>query len=271
MKRQSWNALTQLSRHLQLGFVLCGGVIVACGDDASDSGGETDAGDNGAGKGGTGGKAGGGGGTGGIGSDLDAGPGDEDGGSGGAFSFFVTSDTSVTGNLGGLSGADKRCQDLAAAAGGGSSTWHAYLSLENNGSPVNARDRIGAGPWYNVKGALIAKDLTALHARNGDASLFLDEKGNKINGQWVGSPSPNQHDVFTGSNPDGTVLANRTCKDWTSETASDLGQVGHTDGLGPNQNSAPPYNSWNSVHENGGCNDTAPRGGAGKLYCFAID
>ena len=122
-----------------------------------------------------------------------------------------------------------------------------------------------------MKGALIAKDLTELHSRNGDANFFLDEKGNTVNGQWEGSPMPNQHDVFTGSKADGTVLADRTCKDWTSESMSDLGQVGHTDGLGPNRNGAPPYNSWNSVHENAGCNDTAPRGGAGKLYCFAVE
>jgi hypothetical protein len=210
--------------------------------------------------------------------DLDAGVGPDDdagAGEGAGFSFFVTSDASMTGALGGLTGADMRCQNLAKAVGAGAKTWHAYLSVEHSeakaGGPENARDRIGQGPWYNVKGGLVAQDLAALHQRQGAADVFLDEQGNKINGQWPGSPVPNQHDVFTGSSADGTVLAGKTCKDWTSASASDVAQVGHSDGLGPNQNAAPPYNSWNSVHESAGCNDTAPRGGAGKLYCFAVD
>ncbi|HEY0465592.1 MAG TPA: hypothetical protein VGC79_15365 [Polyangiaceae bacterium] len=189
--------------------------------------------------------------------------------------FFVTSDTSTTADLGGLNGADARCQRLAVAVGLGAHTFHAYLSAEKDpadeSKPVHARDRIGAGPWYNSKGALLAEDLDALHALNGDAELFLDEHANKINGQWQDSPTPNEHDILTGSAADGTLLEGKTCADWRSDAADLTAQVGHTDGLGPNMNGAPPYNSWNSVHENASCGDTAPRGGAGRLYCFAID
>jgi hypothetical protein len=190
-------------------------------------------------------------------------------------SFFVSSQKSVTGNLGGLLGADERCQALAAAVGHGSQTWHAYLSVEQDpagsGTPAHARDRIGAGPWHNSVGVLLANNLTDLHARTGDADVFLDEYGAKIPGQWPGSPAPVEHDVLTGSNPDGTVMPGLTCADWTSEAASFTAQVGHTDGLGPGANPNPPYASWNSSHANGGCNDTAPKGGAGRLYCFAVD
>jgi hypothetical protein len=184
--------------------------------------------------------------------------------------FFVTSDTSKTGNLGGLTGADARCVRLATAVGQGNKTWHAYLSAEaaDGGAAVNAKDRIGPGPYFNSKGAMLAADSAALHARSGDAEVFIDEKGQKINGQWTGSPTPNEHDVLTGANPDGTVLAGQTCMNWTSEAMTSTAQVGHADGLGPSMSSAPPYNSWQSSHVNGGCNDTAPKGGAGRLYCF---
>jgi len=189
--------------------------------------------------------------------------------------FFVTSDTSTTADLGGLQGADARCQRLADAAALGLHTFQAYLSAEHDpadeNKAVDARDRIGTGPWYNAKGALLAKDLNALHQLSGSAELFLDEHGQKINGQWQGSPTPNEHDVLTGSAADGTLLVGKTCADWTSDSADITAQVGHSDGLGPNMNSAPPYNSWNSAHENESCADTAPRGGAGRLYCFAID
>lgn len=192
-----------------------------------------------------------------------------------SLSFFVTSDKSMTGDLGGLPGADARCQALAKAAGAGARTFHAYLSVEhdpaNGGAASDARDRIGKGPWYNAKGVLLAEDVDALHARSGDPELFLDEKGEKINGQWEGSPTPNEHDVLTGSDANGRVLPGKTCADWTSAGADVTAQVGHTDGLGPMRNGAPPYNSWQSSHENMNCQDTAPRGGAGRLYCFAID
>lgn len=189
--------------------------------------------------------------------------------------FFVTSDKSMTGNLGGLPGADARCKALAEAVGAGERTWRAYLSVEkdaaNGGGPTHARDRIGKGPWYNAKGVLLAEDVDALHARTGDAELFLDEKGEKINGQWEGSPMPNEHDVLTGSNAEGRVVPGKTCADWTSAEATLFAQVGHSDGLGPMRNSAAPFNSWQSSHESGGCNNTSPRGGAGRLYCFAAD
>jgi hypothetical protein len=195
-----------------------------------------------------------------------------DGGSSSTASFFVTSTKSMTGNLEGLTGADKRCQDLAMTIGLGSKTWHAYLSVEHGptGAAVNANTRIGQGPWYNVHGDLVALNLTELHARKGDYKIFIDEHGNFINGQWPKSPAPVEHDILTGSKADGTVLANQTCKDWTSAAAADHAQVGHSDGLGPGGDTSGTYTSWNSAHENGGCNNTAPRGGAGRLYCFAI-
>lgn len=196
-----------------------------------------------------------------------------------SFSFFVSSETNATANLGGLAAADQRCQRLAAAVGAGSKSWRAFLSVEhdatNNNQPAHACDRIGAGPWHNVRGALIANDLAALLARSGDAALFLDEHGAKINGQWSGSPKPNEHDILTGSNPEGRVVEGKTCQDWTlgEATFADGGaaaaQVGHSDGLGPSQNPAPPYNSWHSSHETASCKDLTTRGGAGRIYCFA--
>lgn len=190
-----------------------------------------------------------------------------------AMTFFVSSATSVTGNLGGLAGADAKCQQLASAAGQGSKTWRAYLSVErdpsNNNQPTHARDRIGSGPWRNFNGVVIANNLAELHARTGDATVFLDEKGQKINGQWTGSPSPVEHDILTGSNGDGTVAAGLTCSDWTSSAATVAAQVGHSDGLGPGQSSAGALSSWNSAHANQDCSNTGPRGGAGRIYCFA--
>lgn len=188
--------------------------------------------------------------------------------------FFVSSDTSKTGNLGGLDGADARCTTLAKAAGFSQKAWHAYLSAEHGApgtAPVNARDRIGTGPWYNANGILVATDVGALHSRVGDSEVFVDEHGNKINGQWPGSPLPLEHDILTGSNADGTVMDGMTCSDWTSDQAGMAAQVGHSDGLGPGANANPPYSSWNSAHANQSCSDTAPRGGAGRIYCFAVD
>ena len=112
--------------------------------------------------------------------------------------------------------------------------------------------------------------MAGLHARTGDAALFVDERGQRINGQWTGSPTPNQHDILTGSNADGTVLAGMTCGDWTSDSASVRGQVGHSDGMGPNQSTAGALASWNSAHATSqSCANTAPGGGAGRFYCFA--
>jgi hypothetical protein len=188
-------------------------------------------------------------------------------------SFFVSSATSTTGNLGGLTGADATCQRLADAVGQGGRSWRAYLSVErdptNSNQPTHARDRIGAGPWYNANTVLVANNLAELHSRTGDAALFLDERGQRINGQWTGSPTPIEHDILTGSNTDGTLAAGLTCGDWTSDSASLSAQVGHSDGMGPNQSTAGPLSSWNAAHTNQNCANTAPRGGAGRIYCFA--
>jgi hypothetical protein len=182
--------------------------VAACGDDddaTSGSGGSSGVGGASSlgGASNTGGKAEAGSSSGGV----------DQGGAGGAttqaFSFFVTSDVSATGNLGGLKGADLRCQTLAEAAGATTRTFRAYLSADadpdNENMPVNARDRIGTGPWYNSKGVLLAADVEALHALIGDAELFIDEHGQKIPGQWEGSPQPVEHDILTGSNADGTL------------------------------------------------------------------
>jgi Protein of unknown function (DUF1554) len=189
-------------------------------------------------------------------------------------SFFVSSTKSTTGNLGGLSGADRRCQDLAGAVGAGGKTWRAYLSAERDpatGQAVDARSRIGSGPWINAAGATVAQNLTDLHARRGDAAVFVDERNQRINGQWAGSPTPVEHDILTGSNADGTLMIGMTCADWTSASPGLVAQVGHSDGLGPNASTAGTLSSWNSAHANQSCADTAPRGGAGRIYCFAIN
>lgn len=187
--------------------------------------------------------------------------------------FFVTSVTSVTGNLGGLAGADFTCQRLAGAAGHTGRAWRAYLSVEqdsaNGNMPTHARDRIGTGPWYNANGILVANNVAELHSRSGDASVFVDERGRRINGQWTGSPGPTEHDILTGSNADGTVARGLTCSDWTSDSTTVAAQVGHSDGFGPNQNTAGAASSWNAAHTNLNCSNTAPRGGAGRFYCFA--
>ncbi len=191
----------------------------------------------------------------------------------GTMAFFVTSAKSTTGDLGGVRGADARCQQLAAAVGAGGHTWRAYVSAEhdpdNGGASVDARSRIGIGPWRNANGILIARNLNELHSRTGAADLFIDETGRRINGQWPGSPAPVEHDVLTGSNPDGTLIPGKTCNDWTSQSAAISARVGHTDGLGPGGSTAGSLSSWNSAHDNQSCANTAPLGGAGRLYCFA--
>ena len=192
---------------------------------------------------------------------------------GNTLGFFVTSTTNATGNLGGLRGADALCQSLATAVGAGSKTWRAYLSVErdpdNGNNPTNARARIGTGPWVNAAGVTVAANVNDLHARRGDASVFVDERGQRINGQWTGSPSPVQHDILTGSFADGSLMAGFTCSDWTSSSSSIAAQVGHSDGFGPNQDTSGSLSSWNSAHANASCADTAPRGGAGRVYCFS--
>jgi hypothetical protein len=201
-----------------------------------------------------------------------------DAGSAGAVSvsskmtFFVSSTGSQTGNLGGLAAADEKCKTLAAAAGAEATTWRAYLSVDKgpDNKPVNAKDRIGKGPWHNAAGVLLAENVAELHTKLGDYKLFLDDKGLPVPGQWTGSPKPNVHDILTGTNVDGTLKSGNTCADWTSAESTLTAWVGHSDGLGPGGSMDDMYRPWNSVHENGGCNDTAPRGGGGRIYCFAV-
>jgi hypothetical protein len=139
----------------------------------------------------------------------------------------------------------------------------------NGNQPTNARDRIGSGPWHNANLVLVASTVAELHARTGDAAVFVDERGQRINGQWTGSPAPVQHDILTGSNADGTLAAGLTCADWTSTSTAVAAQVGHSDGFGPNQGTTGALSSWNAAHASQSCADTAPRGGAGRFYCFA--
>jgi len=193
-------------------------------------------------------------------------------------SFFITSAGSGKGaNLGGLAGADRICQTLAAAAGGGSKTWHAYLSLSAVGSlpAVNARDRIGNGPWYNSKGEKIANGLADLHGDTAEQARLgnnlvklsaLTEKGAIVNGR---GDTPNTHDMLTGSHTDGTAFTDgmdHTCCNWTSETTG-TAQLGHSDRNGANNT------SWNSAHPSRGCSqdNLVSTGGAGLFYCFAIN
>ena len=180
--------------------------------------------------------------------------------------FFVSSVGGGDGaNLGGLEGADALCQRLAEAAGAGGKTWRAYLSAEG----VNAKDRIGAGPWQNVKGAPIAIDVDNLHSDSDNLTVktALTELGNEVPG--FGS-SPNTHDILTGSNDDGTLAEGKTCNDWTSN-GEGVAMVGHSDEGGPPQ--FPGVESWNSAHETQGCSQEGlvSTGGAGQIYCFAAD
>ena len=195
-------------------------------------------------------------------------------------SFFLTSNgIGNGGNLGGLAGADNHCQTLAQAAGAGApKTWHAYLSTQAaDGKPaVNARYRIGNGPWKNAKGVVIAKDVADLHSSaNGlTKQTALSEKGEVTNGR---GDKPNRHDVLTGSQPDGTAFAgndDRTCKNWTSSTQG-AAMLGHADRLGLSDDDV--AKSWNSSHPSrgpdGGCSqaDLRSTGGDGLLYCFAAN
>jgi hypothetical protein len=193
-------------------------------------------------------------------------------------SFFVSSAGPGKGaDLGGLAGADRQCQTLAQAAGAGSRTWHAYLSTSaaDGQAAVNARDRIGSGPWYNAKGAVVAKSLADLHGDNLDAARLgnniskatvLTEKGETIKGF---GDTPNTHDILTGSMPDGRAYADgmdHTCKNWTSSDAG-TAQLGHFDRTGGGNT------SWNSAHPSRGCSqqNLVSTGGAGLLYCFAAN
>lgn len=198
-------------------------------------------------------------------------------GDGGPMSFFITSTGTGKGaDLGGLEGADKHCQTLAAAAGAGQRTWRAYLSTQgtalNDTKVVHARDRIGAGPWHNAKGVRIARNVDDLHsgANNLTKDTALDEKGQPVNDR---SMKPNKHDILTGSRPDGTAFApltDMTCGNWTRSGADGAAMVGHHDRAGPVPHAW--ATSWNSSHTSrGGCGQEALRGtgGDGLFYCFA--
>jgi hypothetical protein len=189
--------------------------------------------------------------------------------------FFLTSAGPGKGaDLGGLEGADRHCQQLAQAVGAGGKTWHAYLSTQGNGA-VNARDRIGKGPWQNAKGVEIAKSVDQLHGDNNlTKQTALSEKGEVINGR---GDAPNRHDVLTGSQPDGTAFAageDKTCGNWTKIGAGSA-IVGHHDRQGLNESA--PMKSWNSSHpsrgSDGGCSqaDLKSTGGDGLFYCFAVN
>jgi hypothetical protein len=187
--------------------------------------------------------------------------------------FFITSAGPGDGaNLGGLAGADKHCQTLAAAAGAGNRTWRAYLSASAaNGQPaVNARDRIGKGPWRNAKGVVVAQNVEELHSdkNNLTKETQLTEKGAMVNGR---GDTPNTHDILTGSQLDGTAFtdnADHTCRNWTSN-AEGSAQVGHHDRQGGGANPT----SWNNAHASKGCSQAnlVATGGAGLFYCFATN
>ena len=188
--------------------------------------------------------------------------------------FFVSSAGSGKGgDLGGAAGADRLCTSLATAAGASNHTWHAYLSVVPvGGTPgIDARDRIGVGPWRNARGVVIAHNLTELHGLNNlDKQTALTEKGQVVNGF---GDTPNQHDILTGSQPDGTAIAGNvdtTCGNWTSSTTG-AAMLGHSDRTGPNDSA--PLKSWNSAHPSRGCSVDALKatGGDGRLYCFAVN
>ena len=208
-------------------------------------------------------------------------------------SFFVAANPTGTGNLGGLEGADRVCQTAAQAAGAGNRTWHAYLSQEQRGTTprVNARGRIGDGPWYNAKGQLIASNVADLHGdqqrdrNNIQRSSALDEKGQEVPGGGV-QGKQNEHDVMTGSDPQGRAFTDglyHTCNNWTTDAMTlpvpmnqqaqgvpperARAMLGHMDRSGGGNI------SWNSAHMSQGCSKQSLNntGGAGRIYCFAIN
>lgn len=186
-------------------------------------------------------------------------------------SFFISSVGLDKGaDLGGLAGADQHCQSLATAAGAGKKTWRAYLST--TGSPsVNARDRIGKGPWYSFEGRLIARNVDELHHINNINRLVaVSEKGKTVNGR---GDQPNTHDILTGSTPDGkasTAKEDTTCGNWT-QSGKGAAIVGHHDRAGLRDDE--PSRSWNSSHPSRGCSqeNLVSSGGAGLIYCFAVN
>jgi hypothetical protein len=186
--------------------------------------------------------------------------------------FFVTSvGSGKGGDLGGLAGADAHCQSLAAAVGAGARMWHAYLSTQATTGAVNARDRIGHGPWYNAKATLIARDIDELHGMNMlTKQTALTEKGGVVNGR---GDTPNMHDMLTGTQPDGKAFPSgndMTCKNWTSSTVG-TAMLGHSDRAGIGND--PRGQSWNSSHLSRDCSQDGLKstGGAGLFYCFATN
>jgi len=188
--------------------------------------------------------------------------------------FFVSSTGSGRGgDLGGLAGADRLCTSLATAAGAGNHTWRAYLSTQAGpgGAGVNARDRIGTGPWRNAKGVVIANNVTELHGTNNlNKQTALTEKGDVVNGR---GDTPNMHDILTGSQPDGTAIAGNvdtTCGNWT-KSGEGAAMLGHSDRTGLDD--SVPAKSWNSSHQSRGCSIDALKstGSDARIYCFAAN
>ena len=190
-------------------------------------------------------------------------------------SFFVSSTGSGRGgDLGGLAGADRLCTTLATAVGAGNKTWRAYLSTQpalGSETAVNARDRIGKGPWRNAKGVVIAQNVTELHGTNNiNKQTALTEKGEVVN---ASGDTPNMHDILTGSQPDGTAIAggvDTTCRNWTS-SGEGAAMVGHHNRAGLDDSA--PSKSWNSSHQSRGCSLDALKatGGDARIYCFAAN
>jgi len=195
----------------------------------------------------------------------------------GNMSFFITSVGKGDGaNLGGLAGADAHCAALAKAAGSTKTNWHAYLSttpVQNGPAGVDARDRIGTGPWVNAKGATIARNPDDLHMVKLSKEMLLNEKGAMVNGA---GDTPNTHDILTGSDTGGRYLSmgntDTTCKNWTSNSEGSA-MLGHHDGKGPPNATARHFTSWNAAHMSKSCSqpDLVATGGAGLFYCFAIN
>jgi hypothetical protein len=195
-------------------------------------------------------------------------------GSSSGMTFFVSSRGSGRGgDLGGLAGADQLCTTLASAAGAGNHTWHAYLSTQagSGGPVVNARDRIGSGPWRNAKGVVVANNVTELHGNNNlSKQTALTEKGDVVNGR---GDTPNMHDILTGSQPDGTAIAgsvDTTCGNWT-KSGEGAAMLGHSDRTGLDD--SVPAKSWNSSHQSRGCSIDALKttGSDARIYCFATN
>jgi len=189
--------------------------------------------------------------------------------------FFIAGAVPGTGNLGGLAGADRICQNLATAVGAGAHTWHAYLSTQpaNGQLGANARGRIGPGPWYNAKGVMIAANVADLHGDNQrdrnniQKAVALDEKGQVVKGF---GDMPNEHDMMTGSDTEGRAFPggfDTTCNNWTSDGADHRTMLGHSDRSGGGNV------SWNSTHMSQGCTKAAlnATGGTGRFYCFATN